>query len=253
MKVSLSWLREFTALPPTTAELVDLLTLAGVEVEGVEQRGADFPKVVVAQILESLQHPNADRLSVCKVDAGTGEPVQIVCGAKNYRVGDKVPLALPGAVLPGDFKIKVGKLRGVDSYGMMCSAKELGLGEGHEGLLILPATAPVGAPVSELFPRTSSSTSRSRPTAPTSFPITASLARSPRCEARPSSLRPLSTPARSMPAAVASRSTLQTCAPSTPRAASVASRSAPALIGSARALKPSASAPSTTSSTSPIT
>jgi phenylalanyl-tRNA synthetase beta chain len=152
MKVSLNWLREFVALPSTTSALVDLLTLAGVEVEGVHQRGADIPFVVVAQILESTQHPNADRLSVCKVDHGTGTPAQIVCGAKNYRVGDKVPLALPGALLPGDFKIKVGKLRGVESQGMLCSAKELGLGEGHEGLLILPADAPVGASLSTLFP-----------------------------------------------------------------------------------------------------
>jgi phenylalanyl-tRNA synthetase beta chain len=152
MKVSLNWLREFVALPASTSALVDLLTLAGVEVEGVHQRGADIPHVVVAQILESTQHPNADRLSVCKVNYGAPAPAQIVCGAKNYRVGDKVPLALPGAILPGDFKIKVGKLRGVESQGMMCSAKELGLGEGHEGLLILPADAPVGAPLSTLFP-----------------------------------------------------------------------------------------------------
>ena len=80
-------------------------------------------KVVVAEILESVQHPNADRLSVCKVNDGSGHPRQIVCGAKNYKAGDKVPLALPGAVLPGDFKIKPGKLRGVESEGMMCSAK----------------------------------------------------------------------------------------------------------------------------------
>jgi phenylalanyl-tRNA synthetase beta chain len=152
MNVSLNWLREFVALPPTTGELVDLLTLAGVEVEGVHHSGADIPNVVVAQILESAQHPNADRLSVCAVDGGNGQKFQIVCGAKNYRVGDKVPLALPGAVLPGDFKIKVGKLRGVESQGMMCSAKELGLGEGHEGLLILPAEASVGRPIAELFP-----------------------------------------------------------------------------------------------------
>jgi phenylalanyl-tRNA synthetase beta chain len=152
MKTSLAWLREFVELPKTTAELVDLLTLAGVEVEGVQERGADFPDVVVAQILESAQHPNADRLSVCKVNTGDGETRQIVCGAKNYRVGDKVPLALPGAVLPGNFTIKVGKLRGVESQGMMCSAKELGLGESHEGLLILPADAPLGRPISELFP-----------------------------------------------------------------------------------------------------
>jgi phenylalanyl-tRNA synthetase beta chain len=152
VKISLSWLREFVALPLTTQQLVDLLTLAGVEVEAIHQRGADIPKVVIAKILESTQHPNADRLSVCKVDYGAADPAQIVCGAKNYKVGDKIPLALPGAELPADFKIKVGKLRGVESQGMMCSAKELGLGEGHEGLLILPADAPLGHPLSEIFP-----------------------------------------------------------------------------------------------------
>src|SRR5436305_5361940 len=152
MKTSLNWLREFVELPPTVEALCDLLTMAGVEVEGVETRGAAFDKVVVAQILESAQHPNADRLSVCKVDDGSGEPKQIVCGAKNYKVGDKVPLAQAGAVLPGDFKIKVGKLRGVESQGMMCSADELGLPKGADGLLILPAEARPGALLGELFP-----------------------------------------------------------------------------------------------------
>jgi phenylalanyl-tRNA synthetase beta chain len=152
MKVSLNWLAELVELPPTVPALVDLLTLAGVEVEGVETRGCAIPNVVVAQIKESLQHPNADRLSVCKVDDGSGAERQIVCGAKNYKVGDKVPLALPGAKLPGDFTIKVGKLRGVESQGMMCSAKELNLAEDAEGLLILPPDAKIGAPIGELFP-----------------------------------------------------------------------------------------------------
>ncbi len=152
MKVSLNWLREFVELPASTEALIDLLTFAGVEVEGVEQRGVTLEKVVVAQILESAQHPNADRLSVCKVDDGSGETRQIVCGAKNYKVGDKVPLALPGAVLPGDFKIKVGKLRGVESAGMLCSAKELQLADDADGLLILPESAQVGAAMSEVFP-----------------------------------------------------------------------------------------------------
>jgi len=152
MKVSLNWLREFVDLPPTTEALVELLTLAGVEVEDVIDRGVDIPNVVVAQIRESVQHPNADRLSVCQVEDGSGTARQIVCGAKNYRVNDKVPLALPGAVLPGDFKIKVGKLRGVESQGMLCSAKELALSEDAEGLLILAPEARIGAPVSELFP-----------------------------------------------------------------------------------------------------
>jgi phenylalanyl-tRNA synthetase beta chain len=142
MKVSLNWLRE----------LVDLLTLAGVEVEDVLQQGVAIPNVVVAQIRESVQHPNADRLSVTQVDDGSGTLRQVVCGAKNYQVGDKVPLALPGAVLGPDFKIKVGKLRGVESQGMLCSAEELGLPKGADGLLILSPEARVGAPISELFP-----------------------------------------------------------------------------------------------------
>jgi phenylalanyl-tRNA synthetase beta chain len=152
MKISLNWLRELVELPPTVDELVRLLTMAGVEVEGVETRGVAIEKVVVAQINESVQHPNADRLSVCQIDDGSGHPRQIVCGAKNYKVGDKVPAALPGAVLPGDFKIKVGKLRGVESQGMLCSSTELGLPKGEDGLLILSPDAKVGAPLSELFP-----------------------------------------------------------------------------------------------------
>lgn len=152
MKVSLNWLRELVDLPASVPELVDLLTLAGVEVEGVETLGVNIPKVVVAQIKESVQHPNADRLSVTQVDDGTGTLRQIVCGAKNYKVGDKVPLALPGAVLGPDFKIKAGKLRGVESNGMLCSADELGMPKGEDGLLILPADATVGAALSELFP-----------------------------------------------------------------------------------------------------
>jgi phenylalanyl-tRNA synthetase beta chain len=152
MKISLNWLRELVDLPPSVPALVDLLTLAGVEVEGVETHGVAIDKVVVAQIRESVPHPNADRLSVCQVDDGSGTTRQIVCGAKNYKVGDKVPLALPGAVLGPDFKIKIGKLRGVESNGMLCSAEELGLPKGEDGLLILPPDAKVGAPLSELFP-----------------------------------------------------------------------------------------------------
>ncbi len=151
MKVSLNWLAELVELPPTVPALVDLLTLAGVEVEGVETRGCSIPNVIVAQIKESVQHPNADRLSVCKVDDGTGTDRQIVCGAKNYQVGDKVPLALPGAKMGPDFTIKVGKLRGVESQGMLCSAEELGLPKGEDGLLILSPEAKVGTPIAELF------------------------------------------------------------------------------------------------------
>ena len=152
MKISLSWLRDYLRTDKTASEIAQILTDAGLEVGAIESTGVTVPKVVVAQILESVQHPNADRLSVCKVDDGSGTPRQIVCGAKNYKVGDKVPLAQPGAVMPGDFKIKVGKLRGVESEGMMCSSKELGLGEGTDGLLILPPEISIGTPLSELFP-----------------------------------------------------------------------------------------------------
>jgi phenylalanyl-tRNA synthetase beta chain len=152
MKVSLNWLRELVDFQQDATALSGLLTNAGVEVEGIETRGVSIDKVVVAQILSSEQHPNADRLSVCKVEDGSGMPRQIVCGAKNYKVGDKVPLAQPGAVMPGDFKIKVGKLRGVESEGMMCSSKELGLSADSEGLLILDAAAQVGASLKSLFP-----------------------------------------------------------------------------------------------------
>lgn len=152
MKISLSWLRDYLRTDKTAAEIALILTDAGLEVGAVESTGVAIPKVVAARILESVQHPNADRLSVCKVEDGSGAPRQIVCGAKNYKVGDIVPLAQPGAVMPGDFKIKVGKLRGVESEGMMCSSKELGLGEGADGLLILPAETKVGTPLAELFP-----------------------------------------------------------------------------------------------------
>ncbi len=152
MKISLNWLREFVDCRLAASELEALFRRAGIEVASAEPRGAGFDKVVVARILESNPHPNADRLSVCRVDDGSGTPRQIVCGAKNYKVGDKVPLALPGAVMPGDFKIKAGKLRGVESEGMMCSAKELRLAEDSDGLLILPPDAAVGTPIGDHFP-----------------------------------------------------------------------------------------------------
>ncbi|MFZ2644241.1 MAG: phenylalanine--tRNA ligase subunit beta, partial [Verrucomicrobiia bacterium] len=118
MKISYNWLKQYVEFDWSPQQLAERLTMCGIEVEGIEQIGASFDKIVVAQILSSDKHPNADRLSVCRVTDGATER-QIVCGAKNYKVGDKVPLALPGAVLPGDFKIKVGKLRGVESQGMM--------------------------------------------------------------------------------------------------------------------------------------
>jgi len=157
MKVSLNWLRESVDLPAMTDELVTLLTMAGVEVEGIETTGCAIEKIVVAQIKSSEQHPNADRLSVCQVDDGSGATRQIVCGAKNFQIGDKVPLALPGAQFSADFVIKVGKLRGVESQGMMCSSEELGLPAtlgfrgAEDGLLILDPATPLGTPIAEVF------------------------------------------------------------------------------------------------------
>src|SRR6266705_1880248 len=150
MKFSVNWLREFVELPPSIDALAELLTMSGVEIEAIEKRGADFDHVVVAQTAESKPHPDADRLTVCTVDDGSGMKRQIVCGATNYKVGDKVLLALPGAKLPNGTEIRNSKLRGVESEGMLCSPIELGLGQDAAGLLILSAKAKVGAPVSDL-------------------------------------------------------------------------------------------------------
>jgi len=151
MKVALSWLRDHVAWDWSTPELVEKLTMSGTEVEAVHSTGFDRDGIVAAKVLSSTQHPNADRLSVCQVDDGSGQSRQIVCGAKNYKVGDVVPLALPGTVMPGGFEIKDSKLRGERSSGMMCSAKELGLAEDAEGLLILDPSVAPGTPVKSLF------------------------------------------------------------------------------------------------------
>ena len=151
MKFSLRWLNRSIDLTVPAPQMLDQLTLAGTEVEHVAVMGVESPHVVVAQILSSVQHPNADRLRVCQVNDGAGTR-QIVCGAKNYKDGDKVPLALPGAKLPGGLVIKESKLRGELSQGMLCSAKELALAEDAEGLLLLPADAPVGKNFSEYQP-----------------------------------------------------------------------------------------------------
>jgi len=153
MKLSLNWLREYLpALDRSPQEIADALIFTGVEVEGVEIHGAGVEKVVVAQIESFQQHPNADRLSVCRVLDGSKTLRQIVCGAKNFRVGDKVPLALPGAVLRDGTKIKVSKLRGVESEGMLCSPRELGFSDEAGGLMILDPGAPIGIPLGDLFP-----------------------------------------------------------------------------------------------------
>ena len=151
MKFSVNWLREFVDLPEKPEEIADLLTRAGVETENIETRGAKIEQVIVSKIVASSRHPNADRLTVCEVDDGSGTKRQIVCGATNYKVGDKIPLALPGAKLPNGTEIRKSKLRGVESAGMLCSPIELGLGEDASGLLILSPEAKIGAPIGDLF------------------------------------------------------------------------------------------------------
>ena len=147
MQFSEQWLRTFVDPQLNSTELGHLLTMAGLEVEEAEPAAPAFKGVVVARIVEADKHPNADKLKLCKVDAGTGELLQIVCGAPNAAAGMKVPCAVVGAVLPGDFEIKKAKLRGVESFGMLCSARELGLSEDHGGLYALPEDAPVGGDI----------------------------------------------------------------------------------------------------------
>lgn len=149
MKFSESWLRAFVDAGLPTAELSHLLTMAGLEVEELDPVAPAFTSVVVAEVLSVTKHPDADRLNVCQVNIGADAPQQIVCGAPNVAAGLKVPCALPGAVLPGDFTIKIAKVRGIESSGMLCSAKELGIAEESSGLLVLPPDAPVGQSIRE--------------------------------------------------------------------------------------------------------
>lgn len=149
MRISLKWLKDYVELPASVDELASRLTMAGLEIEGIERPAEALKGVVVAQILSSEKHPNADKLSVTKIDFGHGAPVQVVCGAKNYKVGDKVPLATVGTKLPNGVEIKQAQLRGVDSSGMLCSSKELGLTEDSSGLMILHEAAKVGQPIAE--------------------------------------------------------------------------------------------------------
>ncbi|RQW29519.1 phenylalanine--tRNA ligase subunit beta [Rhodobacteraceae bacterium CH30] len=147
MQFSEQWLRSWVNPSISSDELSYLLTMAGLEVEETTPAAPAFSGVVVAEVKEVVKHENADRLRVTKVDVGNGELVQIVCGAPNVAVGLKVPCAMSGAVLPGDFKIKPTKMRGVESNGMLCSGKELGVPDEVDGLLVLPADAPVGSSI----------------------------------------------------------------------------------------------------------
>lgn len=151
MKFSEHWLREWVNPPVSTTELADILTMAGLEVEAVEPVAGDFDHTVVGQVRSIEPHPDANKLNICRVDVASDELLQIVCGAANVAVDMKVPVALVGACLPGGMKIKKAKLRGVESFGMLCSAKELGLADTAEGLMVLPADAPLGKDIRDYF------------------------------------------------------------------------------------------------------
>src|SRR3954470_15975601 len=150
MLIPESWLRTFVNPPLDTAGLAHLLTMSGLEVESVTPVAPAFTGIVVGEILSVEKHPNADKLSLCRVSIGAGDPLQIVCGAPNVRAGMKAPLAIVGARLPG-LEIKAAKMRGVESYGMLCSGRELGMSEDHSGLLELPASAQPGTDVRKVL------------------------------------------------------------------------------------------------------
>ncbi|APG26814.1 phenylalanine--tRNA ligase subunit beta [Syntrophotalea acetylenivorans] len=148
MIVSYNWLKEFVELDLTPEELSHRLTMAGLEVDAMDYLGAGLDTVIVARLNTVEQHPDADRLTLCEVDTGN-DTMPVVCGATNHKVGDLIALAQVGSVLPGDFKIKKGKIRGQVSMGMLCSEKELGLADESAGIMILPAGLPLGQPVFE--------------------------------------------------------------------------------------------------------
>ena len=152
MKLSYNWLKDYLKCGLDPEQIAATMTAIGIEVDGVEETESvegGLKGVVVAKVLECEDHPDSDHLHVTKVDAGLGEPLQVVCGAPNVAAGQKVLLATVGAVLPGDFKIKKSKIRGVESLGMICAEDELGIGTSHEGIMVLPEDAPVGQPAKE--------------------------------------------------------------------------------------------------------
>jgi phenylalanyl-tRNA synthetase beta chain len=151
MRVGLGWLAEWIDLPASRDELMATLTSAGLEIEDVIETGPQLEGVRVGHVVERGAHPDAEKLSLCRVDVGEDEPLEIVCGAPNVAAGQKVAVALHGTVLPGGLKIKRSKIRGVKSHGMICSAPELGLGDDATGILVLDAEAPIGAPLGEVL------------------------------------------------------------------------------------------------------
>jgi phenylalanyl-tRNA synthetase beta chain len=156
MRVPLSWLREFVEVDLEPEALAERLTLLGMEVRGIERRGTEWRNVVVGELLEVAPHPRADRLSVTRVRVGAAsgggaETLEIVCGATNIAAGQRVPVALPGAVLPGDRRIERTEKMGIVSNGMLCSGDELRLTADGDGILILPTDTPIGAALADLY------------------------------------------------------------------------------------------------------
>ena len=152
MKFTLSWLKEHFETVATLDEIVDKLTMIGLEVERVEDKAKEYEAFKVAQIISAEQHPNADRLRVCQVDNGTGKPLQIVCGAPNARAGLKTVLGLPGTYISAkDITLAIGKIRGVESQGMMISGAEIGFSDDSDGIIEMPADAPIGKPFAEVL------------------------------------------------------------------------------------------------------
>ena len=152
MKLSYNWLKDYLKCSLDVNGIADAMTAIGIEVDGVEESEAvpgGLAGVVVAKVLECEVHPNSDHLHITKVDDGSPEPLQVVCGAPNVAAGQKVLFARLGAVLPGEFKIKKSKIRGVESFGMICAEDELGIGSGHDGIMVLPEDAVVGTPAKE--------------------------------------------------------------------------------------------------------
>src|ERR1035437_4340467 len=151
MRVPLRWLREYVDVQQTPEQLAERLTLLGMEVKGIEQWGADWRSVVVGELLTVEKHPFADRLQLTTVNIGSGEPLHIVCGAHNIAPGQRVPVALPGAVLPGDRRIERTEKMGIASEGMLCSGDELHITSDAEGILIMPSATPLGVQLSDLY------------------------------------------------------------------------------------------------------
>ncbi len=151
MKISYNWIKELVDFDISPDDLAEELSLVGFEVDGVDKKGLDFPNVVVGKVLKKEKHPNADKLSLCTVTTGGSENLSIICGAPNVAEGQIVPVAMVGAELPGGFKIRKAKIRGVESFGMICSEQELGISEKSDGIWVLPDDLNIGEPLSKTF------------------------------------------------------------------------------------------------------